>query len=107
MKIAESWLREWVDPALSTEELAHQLTMLGHEVDSLHVEGEGIEDVVIAPALDFSAELAVLRHPQQIRAGADDGGAFGDDVVGAPYSTSVEKLPEARICSRSCCGPRM
>ena len=29
MKIAESWLREWVDPDLDTDALGHQLTMLG------------------------------------------------------------------------------
>ena len=31
MKIAESWLREWVNPDLDTEALSHQLTMLGHD----------------------------------------------------------------------------
>ena len=41
MKIAESWLREWVDPDLETAALGHQLTMLGHEVDGIDSEGEG------------------------------------------------------------------
>ena len=33
MKISEAWLREWVNPDISTEELAEQLTMAGLEVD--------------------------------------------------------------------------
>ena len=37
MKIAESWLREWVNPDLDTAALSHQLTMLGHEVDGTRV----------------------------------------------------------------------
>ena len=35
MNISEQWLREWVSPDLSTEELAHQITMAGLEVDSI------------------------------------------------------------------------
>jgi len=37
MRFSENWLREWVDPPVSTEELAEQLTLAGLEV-------EGIED---------------------------------------------------------------
>ncbi|WDE02972.1 phenylalanine--tRNA ligase subunit beta [Thalassomonas viridans] len=33
MKFSESWLREWVNPAISSEELTHQITMAGLEVD--------------------------------------------------------------------------
>ncbi|MBL4940619.1 MAG: phenylalanine--tRNA ligase subunit beta [Colwellia sp.] len=41
MKFSESWLREWVNPALSSEELAHQITMAGLEVDGVEpVAGE-------------------------------------------------------------------
>lgn len=35
MKFSEKWLREWVDPSISTEQLGEQLTMAGLEVDSL------------------------------------------------------------------------
>ena len=48
MKIAESWLREWVNHDLDTEALSHQLTMLGHEVDGVEYGGAGIADIVIA-----------------------------------------------------------
>ncbi len=41
MKFSESWLREWVNPAVSTDELTHQITMAGLEVDDvLPVAGE-------------------------------------------------------------------
>ncbi|MGI3002596.1 phenylalanine--tRNA ligase subunit beta [Shewanella algae] len=43
MKFSESWLREWVNPAISRDELTHQITMAGLEVDD-----------VIAVAGDFS-----------------------------------------------------
>ena len=35
MIISEQWLREWVSPAINTEDLAHQLTMAGLEVDAV------------------------------------------------------------------------
>ncbi|OEF24125.1 phenylalanine--tRNA ligase subunit beta [Vibrio rumoiensis] len=35
MKFSESWLREWVSPAVTTDELAHQITMAGLEVDDV------------------------------------------------------------------------
>lgn len=34
MKISEAWLREWINPPLSTQDLANQLTMAGLEVDA-------------------------------------------------------------------------
>ena len=41
MKFSESWLREWVNPAVTTDELTHQITMAGLEVDDvLPVAGE-------------------------------------------------------------------
>ena len=33
MKFSEKWLREWVNPSISTEDLLHQVTMAGLEVD--------------------------------------------------------------------------
>ncbi|UJF18073.1 phenylalanine--tRNA ligase subunit beta [Vibrio sp. SS-MA-C1-2] len=41
MKFSESWLREWVNPSVTTDELTHQITMAGLEVDDvLPVGGE-------------------------------------------------------------------
>ena len=35
MKFSEAWLREWVDPPVTTEVLADQLSMAGLEVDGV------------------------------------------------------------------------
>ncbi|MFY2508926.1 phenylalanine--tRNA ligase subunit beta [Vibrio pectenicida] len=35
MKFSETWLREWVNPSVSTDELTHQITMAGLEVDDI------------------------------------------------------------------------
>ncbi|WP_206485672.1 phenylalanine--tRNA ligase subunit beta [Thalassotalea sp. G2M2-11] len=41
MKFSESWLREWVNPTISSQELSHQITMAGLEVDAVEpVAGE-------------------------------------------------------------------
>jgi phenylalanyl-tRNA synthetase beta chain len=94
MKIAESWLREWVDPALPTEELAHQLTMLGHEVDGVDHEGAGIEDVVVAEVIECG------KHPDANRLSVckvSDGGAELIDIVcGAPNVRVGLKTPLAK-----------
>ena len=83
MKIAESWLREWVDPDLTTEELGHQLTMLGHEVDEIVREGEGIADVVVAEVFECG------KHPDADECSVckvtDGGAVLIDFVCGAPY----------------------
>ncbi len=94
MKIAESWLREWVNPELDTEALGHQLTMLGHEVDGLETEGAGLEDVVIAEV------TAVSKHPDADKLSlckVDDGsGELIDVVCGAPNVVQGMKTPFAR-----------
>ena len=61
MKLAESWLREWTDPALSTEDLAHQLTMAGHEVDAVETTGEGLDGILVAEVIE------VVPHPNADR----------------------------------------
>ena len=38
MKFSESWLREWVNPQLSTNELAEQISMAGLEVDGIETD---------------------------------------------------------------------
>jgi phenylalanyl-tRNA synthetase beta chain len=35
MKFSETWLREWVNPSVTTDELTHQITMAGLEVDDV------------------------------------------------------------------------
>ena len=37
MKFSENWVREWVNPSISTEQLCDQITMLGLEVDGVEI----------------------------------------------------------------------
>ena len=62
MKISEQWLREWVAPAASTEQLAARLTMGGLEVESIEPAGAAVQGVVVAEVRD------VIPHPEIGRA---------------------------------------
>ena len=94
MKIAESWLREWVNPDLDTEALGHQLTMLGHEVDGIEFEGDGLADVVIAEVAEVS------KHPDADKLSLckvnDGSGDLVDVVCGAPNVVQGMKTPFAK-----------
>ena len=94
MKIAESWLREWVNPDLDTEALSHQLTMLGHEVDGVEYEGDGIADIVIAEVAEVS------KHPDADKLSLckvnDGSGELVDVVCGAPNVVQGMKTPFAK-----------
>ena len=94
MKIAESWLREWVDPEMGTDELAHELTMLGHEVDGVEFEGAGLEAVVIAEVVECG------RHPDADKLSvckvSDGGDDLIDIVCGAPNVRTGMKTPLAK-----------
>lgn len=57
MQISEYWLREYVNPPVSTEELVAQLTMAGLEVDSLTPAGAVFSGVVIGEV------LTTEKHP--------------------------------------------
>ena len=48
MKFSEKWLREWVNPSLSTNELTDLLTMGGMEVDSVTPAAPEFSGVVVA-----------------------------------------------------------
>lgn len=48
MKISEQWLREWVNPAISRDELVKQLTMAGLEVDGVECVAGDFTGVIVA-----------------------------------------------------------
>jgi len=93
MKIAESWLREWVSPDLDTEALADRLTMAGHEVDGIVQEGAGLEGVVVAEVLE------VEKHPDADRLSvckvSNGSGDVLEIVCGAPNVVKGMKTPLA------------
>lgn len=82
MRFSENWLREWVNPALTVEELGAQLTMAGLELDALEPAAPAFSGVVVARIL--SAE----QHPDADKlrvCQVDDGtGAPVQVVCGAP-----------------------
>ena len=47
MKFSESWLREWVNPSVSRDELSHQITMAGLEVDRIAPVAPPFEGLVV------------------------------------------------------------
>ena len=98
MKFSEKWLREWVDPSLSTEELAHRLTMIGHEVDGLDPQGDGLEGVIVGEVISAG------KHPDADRLSVCQVSTGNDDVIevvcGAPNVRAGMKSPFAPAGTR-------
>ncbi len=61
MQISEAWLREYVNPAISTEQLVEQLTMAGLEVDSVTPAAAVFSGVVVGEV------IAMEPHPDADR----------------------------------------
>ncbi len=61
MKFSENWLRTWVDPDMTSDELAHTLTMAGLEVEALEPVAPAFNNVVVAEVLE------VVKHPDADR----------------------------------------
>ena len=61
MQFSESWLRTFVNPSLSSEELAHLLTMAGLEVEEMKAVAPAFDKVVVAQVLSKD------RHPDADR----------------------------------------
>ncbi|HAQ50168.1 MAG TPA: phenylalanine--tRNA ligase subunit beta [Gammaproteobacteria bacterium] len=54
MKLSENWLREWVNPELSTEALIEKLTLAGLEVDGVSAVADKFSGVVIGEVKQVS-----------------------------------------------------
>ncbi len=61
MRISEAWLREYVNPAISTQQLVGQLTMAGLEVDSVQAVAADFSGVVVGEV------LSLAQHPDADR----------------------------------------
>src|SRR5690625_8018564 len=95
MKLSEAWLREWVNPELSTDELVAQLTMAGLEVDGIEAVAGRFDGVVVGEI------LSVESHPDadklricQVAGNLD--GVF-HRVRGAPNERAGIKVPFAVV----------
>jgi phenylalanyl-tRNA synthetase beta chain len=95
MKFSENWLRTWISPALSSEELAHALTMAGLEVEVLEPVAPMFTNVVVAQVLE------VAKHPNADRLNVcqvNVGEAQPLTIVcGAANVAAGAKVPCARI----------
>ena len=61
MQFSESWLRTFVNPSLTSEELAHLLTMAGLEVEEMKAVAPAFDKVVVAQV------LTMVKHPDADR----------------------------------------
>ncbi|RSZ60285.1 phenylalanine--tRNA ligase subunit beta [Massilia atriviolacea] len=61
MQFSENWLRTMVDPKMTSDELAHMLTMSGLEVEEVEAVAPPFSNVVVAEVLEVS------RHPNADR----------------------------------------
>lgn len=95
MKISEQWLRQWVNPNNTSEQLAEQLTMAGLEIDDRFAVARAFSGVVIGEV------ISVEQHPDadklrvtQVNIGAAEPLQI---VCGAPNVTVGMKAPVATV----------
>ncbi|NGN96766.1 phenylalanine--tRNA ligase subunit beta [Grimontia sp. S25] len=95
MKFSESWLREWVNPAVNSEELAHQITMAGLEVDDIEAVAGEFTGVVVGEVVECG------QHPDadklrvtKVNVGGEE---LLDIVCGAPNCRLGLKVAVATV----------
>jgi len=98
MKFSEAWLREWVNPDISTEALADQLSMAGLEVDSVVHAAPPFNGVVIGEVLTCE------QHPDadklsvcSVNIGTDEPSQI---VCGAKNVAAGMRVPVATVGAR-------
>ncbi len=94
MKFSEAWLREYVNPELTTRQLVDQLTMAGLEVDGFEPVASKFSKVVVGEILNVEShpdadKLVVCR----VSSGAEE----HQVVCGAPNARAGIKIPFALI----------
>ena len=101
MRFSESWLRQSVNPSISTEDLVAQITMAGLEVDAVESASPDISGVVVGEI------IAVEQHPDadklrvcQVAGNGDTelqvvcGAANARVGIKVPFATVGANLPE-------------
>ncbi|MCE9787055.1 phenylalanine--tRNA ligase subunit beta [Shewanella chilikensis] len=95
MKFSESWLREWVNPAISRDELTHQITMAGLEVDDVIAVAGDFSGVVVGEVVECG------QHPDadklrvtKVNVGSEE---LLDIVCGAPNCRQGLKVAVAVV----------
>ncbi|NIF32152.1 phenylalanine--tRNA ligase subunit beta [Enterobacter sp. Cy-643] len=95
MKFSELWLREWVNPANSSDELSSQITMAGLEVDGVDAVAGAFHGVVVGEVVECG------QHPNadklrvtKVNVGGD---RLLDIVCGAPNCRQGLKVAVATV----------
>ena len=95
MKFSELWLREWVNPAISSEALSDQITMAGLEVDGVEPVAGAFNGVVVGEVVECG------QHPNadklrvtKVNVGGDH---LLDIVCGAPNCRLGLKVAVATV----------
>ncbi|WP_293761118.1 phenylalanine--tRNA ligase subunit beta [uncultured Paraglaciecola sp.] len=95
MKFSEKWLREWVNPSVSTDELSEQLSMAGLEVDSIESVAGEFSGVFVGEVVECG------QHPDadklqvtKVDVGDDE---LIDIVCGAPNCRQGIKVAVAKV----------
>ncbi len=93
MKIPYKWLKSYIDFDFSPEELAHELTMMGLEVEEVEFMGEELKNIVIGKITD------IREHPQAdklVICNVDTGDEEIQIITGAPNVSEEIKVPVAK-----------
>jgi len=95
MKVSESWLRQWVNPSLTSDELAAQITMAGLEVDAIEPVAEAFSGIVVGEieSIEPHSDADKLRVCQVKGNGAES----VQVVCGAPNARAGIKIPFATV----------
>ena len=94
MKFSEKWLREWVNPAISSDELVAQITLAGLEVDEVEPAAGEFSGVVIGEII--TAEPHPNADKLQVCT-VSDGQANQQVVCGAPNARAGIKVAYATL----------
>lgn len=95
MKFSESWLREWVNPEISTAQLVDQITMAGLEVDAVEPVAGEFAGVVIGEIV--SAEPHPDADKLRVCSVIGNGNEACQVVCGAPNARPGIKIPFATV----------
>lgn len=94
MLVSEQWLRTWVDPSQTTDEIVSLVTFAGLEVDGVNAPAKPFDDVVVARI------EAVEPHPDADKlrvCSVNDGSALHQVVCGAANARVGLVAPLARV----------
>jgi len=95
MKFSEAWLREWVNPTWTTDQLVEEITMAGLEVDAVENVASDFTGVIVAEIVEAE------QHPDadklrvcKVNFGADE---LAQVVCGAPNARVGLRIPFAQV----------